>query len=169
LSSDDGSHRLNFGKDDVLIHRHSFTYVLHAEKKRPNRPRSRERENGIQLVRLVLNCTGRLEHAVELPAVVEGEQSPHRSVVAPTHELSVDPDGRDRGPTQRIAHNGADGFPVGILVELDRRVLRGFGIKALLRLDAEGSRREAQHQHRIIGDEIVEPRFDDSLVVLARE
>ena len=98
---------------------------------------------------------GRLEQLVEPALLVELHDAAQSTIVAAAGVDAVDPDGRDRGTINTVAHLRADGRPVGGLVELVGDVLRALGVEQLLRLDAEGSFRERQHDHRV-RDELVE-------------
>ena len=98
---------------------------------------------------------GRLEQLVEPALLVELHDAAQSTIVAAAGVDAVDPDGRDRGTINTVAHLRADGRPVGGLVELVGDVLRALGVEQLLRLDAEGSFRERQHDDRV-RDELVE-------------
>jgi len=119
--------------------------------------------------RLLRQRVGRLKHGIQLAALVELEQAAHGSVVAAADERAVDPDRRYRRPSHLVGEDGPDRLAFRVLVELDDRVLGIFRIKALLGLDAEGSRGEAEHQDRVAVDEAVDARPHRDFVVIARE
>lgn len=83
-----------------------------------------------------------LKHANELATFLEFDNASHGSVVAASDKGTVDPNGGHRGTTERLTHDGANGFAVGILVELHDGVFCTKPVEDLLGFHAKGSRSE---------------------------
>jgi hypothetical protein len=117
----------------------------------------------------LLNGSNALEHAVQLAAIVQGHDSTHWTIIATTDKLSANPNRWNRSSAKHIAHFGANGLTLGILIQFHHFVSGPLLVQELLGLDTEGSGGEAQHQNRVVFNETIHPSADGSCIVIASQ
>lgn len=93
------------------------------------------------LERKLLDCPRRSQHIVQPVVGVEIVEAVvfRRAVVAPPDEYATYPDGGHRGPSEHVAHLGANRRPVLLLVQLDGGVPGALLVEQLFRFDTKGS------------------------------